>query len=127
MHPARLLSALVAAAVTLAACSAFNPLERDPEDAGVSIKVERCEQDEVSEVVSATFTVRSEEDYDVVLVDGKLKDATGLVVATSSTSVSNVKANEPTQGTMSLSPQGEYEKPVDCEITLNFAQRPIFE
>ncbi len=119
-----LLAVVVAAA---AGCSAFDPLERDPEQAGVRINVERCEQDEVSEVVSTTFTVRSEEDYDVVLVDGKLKDATGLVVATSSTSVSNVTANEPTQGVMSLSPQGDYEKPLDCEITLNFAQRPVFE
>ena len=123
----RRLVSLAVVAVAVGGCSAFDPLERDPEEAGVRIAVERCEQDEVSEVVSATFTVRSEEDYDVVLVNGKLKDATGLVVATSSTSVSNVRANEPTQGVMSLSPQGSYEKPLDCEITLEFAQRPVFE
>lgn len=123
----RRLALLAVVAVAVAGCSAFDPLERDPQEAGVRIRVERCEQDEVSEVVSATFTVRSEEDYDVVLVNGKLKDATGLVVATSSTSVSNVRANEPTQGVMSLSPQGSYEKPLDCEITLEFAQRPVFE
>lgn len=114
-------------AALAAGCSAFDPLERDAQEAGIGINVERCEQDEVSEVVSATFTVRTEEDYDVVLVNGRLKDASGLVVATSSTSVSNVRANEPTQGVMSLSPQGSYQKPLDCEITLEFAQRPVFE
>ncbi|HEX2030030.1 MAG TPA: hypothetical protein VHL78_01325 [Actinomycetota bacterium] len=118
---------LGALAVLAVACSAFDPLERDAREAGIRIKVERCEQDEVSEVVSATFTVRSEEDYDVVLVNGRLKDATGLVVATSSTSVSNVRPDEPVQGVMSLSPQGSYERPLDCEITLEFAQRPVFE
>lgn len=125
---ARLLVPLVAVAVATAGCQLFDPLERDSEDAGITITVDRCEQDEVSEVVSATFTVVSEEeDYDTVLVDGKLKDATGTVVASSSTSVSNVKAGERQQGVMSLSPSGSYETPLDCEIELNFAQRPVFE
>ena len=125
---ARLLVPVALVAVAAAGCQLFDPLERDPEDAGITITVDRCEQDETTEIVNASFTVTSEEaDYDVVLVDGKLKDATGTVVASSSTSVSNVEAGERHQGNMVLSPSGSYETPLECEIELNFAQRPVFE
>lgn len=119
-------SLLVLAVLLLPGCfDALNPLERDPEEAGVTITVDKCEQDRTSEVVTATYTVTSENDYDNILLEGKLKDATGTVVGTSAGSVQNVRAGEPVQTVMSLSPQGSYEKPLDCEITLNFAQQPL--
>ena len=119
-------SLLVLVVLLLPGCfDALNPLERDADEAGVTIRVDKCEQDRTSEVVTATYTVTSEQDYDNVLLDGKLKDATGTVVASTSGSVQNVKAGEPVQNVMSLSPQGSYEKPLDCEITLNFAQQPL--
>lgn len=124
---ARLLVPVALVAVTTAGCQLFDPLERDQEDAGITITVDRCEQDETTEIVNASFTVTSEEDYDVVLIDGKLKDATETVVASSSTSVSNVAAGERHQGNMVLSPSGSYETPLECELELNFAQRPVFE
>jgi hypothetical protein len=122
----RKLMALAIVALALgSACNAFNPLERDSEEAGVQITVDECEQDRTTDLVNVTFTVNSENDYDTVLIDAKLRDASGTVVGTSSTSVSNVKAGEPTQGVMTLSPQGDFEKPLECDLQLNFAQQPL--
>jgi hypothetical protein len=128
MTLAKLTAPVVLAAALASACgldNAFDPLERDPGEAKVTITVDECDQDKTTEIVNMTFTVESQEAYDSVLVDGKLKDATGTVVGNSSTSVSNVKPGEPTQAVMVLSPSGDYEKPLNCEASLNFAQRPI--
>jgi len=121
----KLLAVAVVAGVLGAGCNAFNPLERDSEEAGVQITVDECEHDRTTDLVNVTFTVNSENDYDTVLIDAKLRDASGTVVGTSSTSVSNVKAGEPTQGVMTLSPQGDFEKPLECDLQLNFAQQPL--
>ena len=128
MRLRRIVAPLMFAAAVTSACgldNAFDPLERDPGEAKVTITVDECDQDRTTDLVSMTFTVESQEDYQTVLVDGKLKDASGTVVGNSSTSVSNVTAGERNQAVMTLSPAGDYDKPLECQASLDFAQRPI--
>jgi hypothetical protein len=60
-----------------------------------------------------------------VVVDFKLKDAEGTIVATTSTSASGVQPGETYRLDMPLSPSGELGPGFTCEADLNLATEPV--
>ena len=113
----------VSAALTLAACSdAFNPLETDPNEAGIDLQVTGCEYDQTSTVAKAIFELTSEKEYQTILVNGELSDESGVVIATTSTSVSGVEPGKTYReelvfGGLSSEPEGE----LSCDVSFDFA------
>jgi hypothetical protein len=114
----------VAAALTLAACGdLFNPLETDPNEAGIDLRVVGCEYDTTSTVAKAIFELSSaEKEYATILVNGELSDESGVVIATSSTSVNGVEPGKTYRkelvfGGLSSEPQGE----LVCDVSFDFA------
>jgi len=103
----------------------LNPVERDAGEAGIRIEVVGCELDEAIGNVTSTVEVTSEKEYSTVLVDFKLVDAQGTVVASSSTSASNVRPDETYRLEMPLSPAGELGEGFTCEADLNLATEPF--
>jgi hypothetical protein len=103
----------------------LNPVERDAGEAGIRIEVVGCELDETTGNVTSTVEVTSEREYSTVLVDFKLVDAQGTVVASSSTSASNVRPGETYRLEMPLSPAGELGEGFTCEADLNLATEPF--
>ena len=103
----------------------LNPVERDAGEAGVRIEVVACELDETTGNVMSTVEVTSEKEYSTVLVDFKLVDSQGTVVASSSTSASNVRPGETYRLEMPLSPAGELGEGFTCEADLNLATEPF--
>src|SRR5919108_6134893 len=81
-------------------------------EAGVRIQVAECALDETTGNATATVEVTSEKAYETVLVDFKLVDAEGTVVAT--TSATNVQPGETYRLEMPLSPAGELGKGFTC-------------
>ncbi|MGH2697265.1 MAG: FxLYD domain-containing protein [Actinomycetota bacterium] len=103
----------------------LNPVERDAGEAGIRIEVVGCELDETTGNVTSTVEVTSEREYSTVLVDFKLVDAQGTVVASTSTSASNVRPGETYRLEMLLSPAGELGEGFTCEADLNLATEPF--
>jgi hypothetical protein len=103
----------------------LNPVERDAGEAGIRIEVVGCELDEAIGNVTSTVEVTSEKEYSTVLVDFKLVDAQGTVVASSSTSASNVRPGETYRLEMPLSPAGELGEGFTCEADLSLATEPF--
>jgi hypothetical protein len=103
----------------------LNPVERDAGEAGVRIEVVGCELDETTGNVTSTVEVTSEKEYSTVLVDFKLVDSQGTVVASSSTSASNVSPGQTYRLEMPLSPAGELGEGFTCEADLNLATEPF--
>ena len=103
----------------------LNPVERDAGEAGIRIEVVGCELDEGIGNVTSTVEVTSEKEYSTVLVDFKLVDAQGTVVASSSTSASNVRPGETYRLEMPLSPAGELGEGFTCEADLSLATEPF--
>jgi hypothetical protein len=116
----------VAGFVVLPACAGnFDPVETDQQQAGIQIEVVGCELDRGTGNVTMTFEVRSEKEYDVVLVEGRLKDDSGTVVGSSSGSVMNVVPGERYREDMVLTAAGEPEGQLTCEATLDLATEPL--
>jgi hypothetical protein len=84
-----------------------------------------CELDETTGNVTSTVEVTSERGYSTVLVDFELVDAQGTVVASTSTSASNVRPRETYRLEMPLSPAGELGEGFTCEADLNMATEPF--
>jgi hypothetical protein len=103
----------------------LNPVERDAGEAGIRIEVVGCELDEAIGNVTSTVEVTSEKEYSTVLVDFELVDAQGTVVASSSTSASNVRPGETYRLEMPLSPAGELGEGFTCEADLSLATEPF--
>ena len=103
----------------------ISPVERDAGEAGIRIDVTGCELDETTGNVTATVEVTSEKEYDAVLVDFELVDAAGTVVASTSTSATNVQPGETYRLEMPLSPAGELGEGFTCEADLNLATEPF--
>lgn len=103
----------------------LNPVERDAGQAGIRIEVVGCELDETTGNVTATVEVTSEREYSTVLVDFKLVDAQGIVVASTSTSATGVRPGETYRLEMPLSPAGELGEGFTCEADLNLATEPF--
>ena len=123
-----LLRSVVSVAVLTAAPACLDdltPIERDAGEAGVTIEVVGCELDDVTGNVTETIELTSEREYVTVVVDFKLKDAEGTIVATTSTSASNVQPGETYRLSMPLSPSGELGLGFTCEADLNLVTEPI--
>ena len=103
----------------------LNPVERDAGEAGIRIEVVGCELDETTGNVTSTVEVTSEREYSTVLVDFKLVDAQGTVVASTSTSATGVRPGETYRLEMPLSPAGELGEGFTCEADLNLATEPF--
>ena len=103
----------------------LNPVERDAGEAGIRIEVVGCELDETTGNVTSTVEVTSEREYSAVLVDFKLVDAQGTVVASTSTSATGVRPGETYRLEMPLSPAGELGEGFTCEADLNLATEPF--
>jgi hypothetical protein len=118
---------LVLAALLAPACSGvdLNPVEQDEERAGITIRVVGCEPDPGTGIVTMTYEIQSEREYQAVVVNGRLKDESGVVLATSSGSVTDVSPGETYRGEMVLSPAGEPQGELDCEATLELATEPF--
>jgi hypothetical protein len=117
--------AIVSLVLGPACAEAFNPLERDAGEAGITMEVVGCELDEGTGNVTATVELTSEREYSAVLVDVKLKDAEGTVVASSSTSASNVRPGETYRLQLPLSPAGQLGQGFRCQAELNLATEPF--
>jgi hypothetical protein len=116
----------IAALVLLPACSGnLNPVESDERQAGIRIEVVGCDLDPGTGNVTMTFEVRSERPYDVVLVNGQVKDASGTVIGSSSGSVLNVAPGETYRQEMVLSAAGAPEGEVTCQAALDLATEPL--
>ena len=113
----------VVSTLALGACAdAFNPLETNPEDAGINLTVTGCTYDQTTTLATATFELTSaEKEYDTILVNGELSDASGVVIATTSTSVSGVEPGKTYREDMVFSlttpPDGE----IACDVSFEFA------
>ena len=121
---------LVLAALVSTACFGdelgdLNPVERDAGEAGINIEVMGCQLDETTGNVTATVEVTSEQEYETILVDFELVDAQGTVVATTSTSATNVQPGETYRLEMPLAPAGELGEGFTCEADLNLATEPF--
>jgi len=103
----------------------LNPVERDAGEAGIRIEVVGCELDETTGNVTEAVEVTSDKEYTTVLVDFKLVDAQGVVVATSSTSASNVNPGETYRLELPLTPAGELGQGFTCEADLSLATEPF--
>jgi hypothetical protein len=103
----------------------LNPVERDAGEAGIRIEVVGCELDETTGNVTSTVEVTSERGYSTVLVDFKLVDAQGTVVASTSTSATGVRPGETYRLEMPLSPADELGEGFTCEADLNLATEPF--
>jgi hypothetical protein len=110
-------------AVSLTACTeALNPVERHAGEAGVTIEVTGCDLDEGTGIVTATAEVTSEEqEYSSILVDLRLVDAEGVVVASTSTSATNVTPGQTYRLQMPLTAAGELGPGCECRADLNLA------
>jgi hypothetical protein len=119
----RKLVLLVPVVLLLAACAdAFNPLETDPSEAGINLQVVGCELDPATTVAKATFELTSDESYSTILLNGELSDESGVVIDTTSGSLSGVEAgktyrDELTFGGVTSEPQGE----LSCDVSFEFA------
>lgn len=120
-------AALALALIAGVGCSPadLNPVEEDAGEAGISLRVVGCEPDPQTGIYTITYEVESEQEYNVVLVDGRLKDTSGVIVASSSGSVTNVAPGEVYRQEMVLSPSGEPEGTLDCEASLDLATEPL--
>lgn len=103
----------------------LSPVERDAGEAGISIEVTGCELDDATGNVTATVEVTSDKEYEAILIDLELVDAGGTVVATTSTSATNVQPGETYRLEMPLSPAGELGEGFTCEAELNLATEPF--
>ncbi len=118
-------------AVALATAGCFggdidlNPVERDAGEAGIRIEVVGCEFDETTGNVTETVEVTSDKEYTTVLIDFKLVDAQGVVVASSSTSASNVQPGETYRLELPLTPSGDLGTGFTCEADLSLATEPF--
>lgn len=119
--------ALALALVAGVGCSPadLNPVEEDAGEAGITLRVVGCEPDPQTGLYTMTYEVESEREYNVVLVEGRLKDASGVIVASSSGSVTNAAPGEVYRQEMVLSPSGEPEGTLDCEASLDLATEPL--
>ena len=114
---------LVLVVLLLPACSdLFNPLEDDPEEAGITINVVECEVDE-SGVPRATAEVTSEQAHDNVLLRGELIGDDGVVLQQTSTSLQGVKPGRTyrTRLTFGSISKEDAEGKLDCVVELDFA------
>jgi hypothetical protein len=103
----------------------LNPIEDDPAEAGVSIEVVACELDPAIGNVNLEFELTSENEYQTVLVNGRVMDETGTVLDTSSASLLEVRPGQTYRGEMVLTPVGDVQGELACEAELDFAQDPI--
>ena len=115
------LAAATSLLLALFACSGLNPLETDKEDAGIELKVVDCTYDETTMLAKASFELTSEKEYDTILVNGELSDESGVVISTTSTSVSGVEPGKTYRNEMVFGstekPQGE----ISCAVDFEFA------
>jgi hypothetical protein len=120
---------VLVAATALALASCFggdvDPLEEDPGEAEVTIEVVGCDRDDVSGNVTLLFELTSEREYQSVLVNGSVRDATGTVLATSTASLIEVRPGQTYRGDMVLAPAGDVQGELTCDAELEFAQDPI--
>jgi hypothetical protein len=120
-----LLFALATLVATACSGADLNPVEQDEERAGITIRVVGCELDPGTGIVTMTYEVESEREYQAVVINGSVKDESGVVVATSSGSVTDVSPGETYRDEMVLSPAGEPQGELDCEATLELATEPF--
>ena len=118
------LGLLMIAALGTAACAtdSFNPLETDPGEAGVTLEVVGCEYDQTTTVATATYELTSEKEHSTILLNGELSDESGVVIATTSGSISGVEPGKTYRddlvfGGLSSEPEGE----ITCDVAFDFA------
>jgi hypothetical protein len=113
---------VVVAALALTACGdLFNPLETDPGDAGIKLQVTACEYDQTTTVATATYELTSEKEYNTILLNGELSDASGVVIATTAGSLSGVQPGKTYRDEMVFGLSSEPEGQVSCDVTFDFA------
>lgn len=114
-------------ALLLAGCSPgdLNPVEHDQQAAGITIDVVGCDLDQGTGNVTMTYELESEKPYDVVLVQGQVRDGSGTIVGSSTGSVTNVSPGETYRGEMVLSSAGKTQGELRCEATLDLATEPL--
>jgi hypothetical protein len=117
----------IVALASVASCNSpeqLNPLVEDPDAAGITIEVVGCEPNQAIATVDITFEVTSEdEEYSTVLVNGEVRDESGAVLGTNSTSVTDVRPGRATPGNMVVFFSTPPEGGVECEVTLDVARR----
>lgn len=115
---------LVLVVLLLPGCfDALNPLEEDPEAAGITVEVVACDVDDVSGVATATAEVTSEQPHDSVLLRGELIGEDGTVLQQSATSVQNIEPGRAYRARItfgSLSKQDQRQE-LSCDVQLDFA------
>jgi hypothetical protein len=117
---------VLAGVVVLPACPGnIDPVETNEQEAGIHIEVVGCDLDRGTGNVTLTYEVRSEKEYDVVLVEGRVKDGFGTVVGSSTGTVTNVVPGENYRDEMVLSSAGEPQGELTCEATLDLATEPL--
>ncbi|HWC32939.1 MAG TPA: hypothetical protein VG709_07405 [Actinomycetota bacterium] len=117
-------SPLMLVVLLLPACfDAFNPLEDDPEEAGVSVEVVACDVDETSGVATATAEVTSTEPHDSVLLRGELIGEDGTVLHQSATSVQNIEPGRTYRARITFGALSRQDRRQDleCDVQLDFA------
>lgn len=115
------------ALVLLPACFGgdVNQIEEDPGEARITIDVVGCQRDRVSGNVTLTFELTSEEEYQSVLVNGRVTDAAGTIVDTGTASLPEVQPRQTYRGEMVLAPAGDVQAELTCQADLEFAQDPV--
>lgn len=120
----RLLPAVMVC-LLLGACSMFNPLETDQEEAGIDLKVVGCEQDPTSGVAQAIIELTSEKEYSTILLQGELSDESGVVIATTSSSVVGVQPGKTYRKELIFGGIPEAQGELSCNVTFDFASAGI--
>lgn len=103
----------------------LNPVETEEGRSGITIEVVGCQLDEGTGNVTMTYEVQSEKEYDVVLVEGRVKDGSGTIVGSSTGSVTNVAPGERYREEMVLSAAGVPQGEITCDAKLDLATEPF--
>jgi hypothetical protein len=107
----------------LGGCDAFdfNPLETDQREAGIELEVVGCERDDTSGVARAVVELTSEREYQTVLLQAELSDESGVVIATTSSSVVGVNPGRTYRKELVFGGIPEPEGAISCDVTFDFA------
>jgi hypothetical protein len=103
----------------------LNPVETEEGRSGITIEVVGCELDPGTGSVTLTYELQSEREYDVVLVEGRVKDGSGTIVGSSTGTVMNVMPGERYREEIALSAAGQTQGEVTCEAKLDLATEPF--
>ena len=121
----RTLTVLLALGAATACRGDLNPVETEERSSGITIEVVSCDMDEGTGNVTMTYEVQSEKEYDVVLVEGRVRDGSGTIVGSSTGSVMNVVPGERYREEMVLSAAGVPQGEVACVARLDLATEPF--